>query len=422
MRKSITACVMLTAALVLALSTGAWADVTPGQDIGQQATSQQSASSTATSTQTNPSNTAVSVNILSPGATSGNVTQSNSSSATSSAGNTNGTTQTAGQQAGCCDGGSGVQGIGQSAGSGQQATSSATSTQTNPSNTAVSVNILSPGATSGNVTQSNDSSATSSAGNTNGTTQTAGQQAGCCDGGSGVQAIGQQAANYQQAASQAVSTQVDPSNHAISVSILSPGAGGGNVSQSNGSSATSSAGNTNGTTQAAQQQAGCGICTATVPVACPGGCPSHPLGPIQAIGQLATNQQQAGSAATSTQTGATNVAGALDLGLKPHDDVHSILPISGNVTQSNSSSATSAAGNTNGTTQSAQQQGGAGAVQGIGQAAYNAQQAMSAATSTQWCPANLVFGSFGNVWQSNASAALSSAGNTNGTSQYGTQA
>ena len=424
MRKSILACVALSAAFVLAFSTGAWADVTPGQDIGQLANSEQSASSSATSTQTNPSNTAVSVNILSPYAHSGNVSQSNSSSATSSAGNTNGTTQNAAQQAGCCGGGSGVQGIGQAAGNGQSADSSATSTQTNPSNTAVSVNILSPGAHSGNVSQSNDSSATSSAGNTNGTTQNASQQAGCCGGGGGgVQGIGQQAGNYQEAGSEAVSTQVDPSNHAISLNILSPGAGGGNVSQSNSSSATSSAGNTNGTTQNAAQQAGCGLCVASVPE-CTDGC-SHPLGAIQGIGQLAHSEQGAGSEATSTQSGASNVAASGDIGgFKPHDDAHSTLtPVmaAGNVSQSNSSSATSSAGNTNGTTQNASQQGGWGAIQGIGQAAWNGQSAESSATSTQFCPANFVFGSFGNVSQSNASYALSGAGNTNGTTQNAAQ-
>ena len=123
MRKSILTCVALTAALVLALSAGAWADVapTPGsQDIGQLATSEQSASSAATSTQTSPSNQAISVNILSPHAGTGSVTQTNSSAGTSSAGNTNGTTQTAQQAAGgaCCGG---TQGIGQAAGSGQEA-------------------------------------------------------------------------------------------------------------------------------------------------------------------------------------------------------------------------------------------------------------------------------------------------------------
>ena len=267
MRKSILACVALSAALVLALSTGAWADVTPGQDIGQQATSQQSASSSATSTQTNPSNTAVSVNILSPGAATGNVSQSNSSSATSSAGNTNGTSQTA------------------------------------------------------------------------------------------------------------------------------------------------------------SQQAGCGVCSTYVPT-CNAGC-SHPFGAIQGIGQLAQSEQGAGSSATSTQSGATNVAASGGVGaFAPHDAVQPFTPVmgGGNVSQSNSSSATSSAGNTNGTSQSAQQFGGSGSIQGIGQAAWNAQQAMSAATSTQWCPANFVFGSFGNVAQSNASAALSGAGNTNGTSQYAAQA
>jgi hypothetical protein len=351
MRKSILACVALTAALVLALSAGAWADVAPApgsQDIGQLATSEQSASSTATSTQTSPANQAISVNILSPQAGTGSVTQTNSSAATSSAGNTNGTTQTAQQAAGgtCCGG---TQAIGQAAGSGQQATSSATSTQTNPSNQAISVNILSPGAGSGDVNQSNSSSATSSAGNTNGTTQTAQQAAG------GTPLV---------------------------------------------------------------------RCSACAPSPCS---TCHPAGPtVQGIGQLAQNYQGAESQGTSTQTGASNVAGGLGLlGFKPHDD-HPVLPVTrgGDVNQSNSSSATSSAGNTNGTTQSAAQWAGGccGAVQAIGQAAFNAQHATSAATSAQWCPSNLAFGQLGALMQSNASAARSAAGNTNGTSQYGTQA
>ena len=278
---------------------------------------------------------------------------------------------------------------------------------------------------SGDVTQSNSSSAASSAGNTNGTTQTAAQAGGGCCG--GVQAIGQEADNHQVAGPQATSTQVDPSNQAISVSILSPGAGSGDVTQSNSSSATSSAGNTNGTTQTAQQAAGgtpwvpCSACAQNLCATC------HPASPtVQGIGQLAQNYQGAGSQATSTQSGASNVAGPVNLlGLMPHD-AHPLVPVTsgGDVSQSNSSSATSSAGNTNGTTQTAAQWAGGccGAVQAIGQAASNAQHAMSAATSTQWCPSNLAFGLFGSLTQSNASAALSSAGNTNGTTQHGTQA
>jgi hypothetical protein len=307
------------------------------------------------------------------------------------------------------------QDIGQQASSQQGASSTATSTQTNPSNQAINVSILSPGAGGGAVNQSNSSSANSSAGNTNGTSQTAGQTGG--GGGGGVQAIGQQADNHQEAGSQATSTQSNPSNQAITVSILSPHAGGGSVTQSNSSDATSAAGNTNGTSQTAQQSAG-GMPLVTCEVC-------HPQGAsVQGIGQLAQNGQQAGSAATSDQHGASNVAAPVDvLAVMPHTD-HALTAVSpgGSVNQSNSSSANSSAGNTNGTSQTAQQYGGWGAVQAIGQAAGNAQQAMSAATSTQWCPANVAFGNLASLMQSNASAALSAAGNTNGTSQTATQA
>jgi hypothetical protein len=197
------------------------------------------------------------------------------------------------------------------------------------------------------VSQSNTSGAQSSAGNGNATTQNASQNAGgaeaahapearteCgCDGGGSsspaVQGIGQESDSSQSANSAAESDQSNPTNNAIFVAILSPGATSGPVSQSNSSAAQSSAGNTNGTTQnAAQNAGGWGD-------------------PVQAIGQLATNDQAASSMSQSLQACAANLALALPI-LSPGAS-------SGPVSQSNTSGAQSSAGNTNGTTQNAAQ-------------------------------------------------------------------
>ena len=491
------------------------------QAIGQAALNRQSADSTATSTQDHPSNKNVDVTILGHKVGGGccdrsapapkkavapSVSQSNSSSADSKAGNQNGTSQTATQDAGggkmldrcetscgdcksSCDGhdGSGVQAIGQLAASKQDASSEATSKQDHPSNTNIPVAIFSPGANRGSVTQSNDSSADSKAGNVNGTSQTATQNAvgggGCkspCGGhdGSGVQAIGQAALSYQSADSEATSKQDHPSNTNIPVAIFSPGANGGSVTQSNSSSASSMAGNQNGTSQTATQNAAGGG------------------GGVQAIGQLALNKQKAESEATSKQFGASNlnVPVAIGYGKDGHgkDQCEKRCPddygkdgyakddgygkdgygkddhgkddgygkdgygkdagwgdrpapslekaVAPSVSQSNSSSADSMAGNENGTMQTATQNafggrskpydrcekscdghGSSPGVQAIGQAAFNWQSATSDATSDQWCPTNVSFGTPGDLTQSNDSSADSKAGNKNGTSQTATQ-
>jgi hypothetical protein len=333
------------------------------------------------------------------------------------------------------------QDVGQAATSTQSAGSAATSTQTNPTNQAIHVAILSPGAATGAVSQSNTSLAQSAAGNSNDTTQNAAQNGG----GGGVQAAGQAAASQQAANSAATSTQSNPTNQAIDVAILSPGAGSGAVSQSNSSAAQSTAGNHNDTTQNAAQNGGGGG------------------GGVQAVGQEAGNRQGANSTATSTQSGASNQA--------IHVAILSPGASSGAVSQSNDSAARSQAGNDNDTKQNAVQNGGGGGgyepvkkddhgeqcascrapssplVQGIGQAAYNEQWAGSSATSTQTSPSNTAIdlailspdkkkaygpeiagaerepaGQYGGpVSQSNTSAAQSAAGNHNDTTQNAAQ-
>ena len=138
-----------------------------------------------------------------------------------------------------------------------------------------------------------------------------------------VQGAGQSAGSQQTAGSSATSTQSSPSNTNVSVRIGSPG-DGGVVAQTNGSSATSVAGNANSTNQQAAQQ---------------GGAPG-----VAVANQSATNDQTANSTATSTQDHPSNTNISVRI-MSPGDD--------GSVTQTNDSSAKSAAGNKNSTTQSA---------------------------------------------------------------------
>jgi hypothetical protein len=207
-----------------------------------------------------------------------------------------------------------------------------------------------------------------------------------------VQGAGQSASSQQTAGSSATSTQSHPSNTNISVRIGSEG-NGGVVTQTNGSSATSVAGNANSTNQQAAQQ---------------GGAPG-----VQTASQSATNGQTAQSTATSTQDHPSNTNISVRI-MSPGDD--------GSVTQTNDSSALSAAGNKNKTNQSAGQSG--GGVQNAMQDAANKQSATSDATSTQKKPSNVnipvrIFsdGNNGSVTQSNNSSAKSVAGNKNETNQ-----
>ena len=262
-----------------------------------------------------------------------------------------------------------IQAIGQENQNSQHADSDATSEQYHPQNQNISVRVLSPGH-DGDVTQSNSSSADSSASNANSTNQSATQQAGsgpamvadgvarerdpgnCGCGGDVLQLIGQANANAQRADSEAASKQAGASNSNVPVAI-GGWSGGGDVTQSNDSSAESSAGNRNATTQSATQQAGGGRDC---------GCRHGGL-VIQAIGQENGNRQSADSDASSWQKDPSNENGSLDVGGYGGHGEHggSMGPLErvvrklGHVTQSNSSDAKSGASNSNGTGQSAQQ-------------------------------------------------------------------
>jgi hypothetical protein len=409
----------------------AMADVAPGtQAVGQTAASQQAADAGASSTQVNPTNQNISVRVLSPG-DDGAVSQSNTSTAAAAAANANAASQAASQAAPAA---SGTQAVGQAAQNSQEASSDATSTQVKPSNQNVSVRVLSPG-DDGSVSQSNDSTAESVAANANKTAQEAEQAAGGGGGGGGggTQAIGQHAASDQSADADATSKQVHPSNVNAPVRVLSKGEGG-DVEQSNDSTAKSAAVNANKTVQkAAQDQGGwepghngeskpsCG-CEPKQPepkqASC--GCEGGPSTSVQAIGQEAKSHQDAEADAKSVQVGAKNINAPVRVH-SPGDD--------GDVRQRNNSFAGAIAANKNATGQFAQQaQGdlghGAVGIQAIGQKAKNDQDAEADAKSIQIGATNVnapvrVFspGGGGDVDQRNTSFAGALALNKNATLQ-----
>jgi hypothetical protein len=410
MRRRLLAFVASAVLLPAAVAGSAAADGPSVQAIGQDAGSQQSASSSATSTQVQPSNTNISVRIGSPG-NGGAVTQTNTSSAASAAGNVNNLAQRAAQAAA----GAGVQEADQSAANQQSADSSASSTQVHPQNQNISVRIMSPG-DDGSVTQTNSSDAASAAGNKNTTGQSAAQSGG---GSGGIQHVDQHAANKQDASSEATSEQKHPSNVNVPVRIFSPG-DDGSVTQTNSSSAHSAAGNKNATTQESAQDS---PATFSLDNTCGGGCGDHGAQSVQAAEQKSSNEQSADSSASSTQEHASNVNAPVRV-KSPGD--------AGDVEQSNSSDAQSAAGNANWTSQDAAQDAGSGGdilVQAVGQWASNEQEAESSADSTQKdarnanAPIRLKSpGDDGEVEQSNVSDAKSVAGNANATEQATEQA
>jgi hypothetical protein len=409
--------IALLGAIAVVLALGSGAAQAQVQAVEQAAATGQSAESSASSTQTNPSNSNISVRIFSPG-DNGSVSQSNNSVAGSVAGNKASTTQAVGQSQGS---GGGEQAVGQVAETIQKAKSHAESKQEKPSNSNISVRIHSEG-DDGDVEQSNNSIAGSAAGNKAETSQGVEQAQGggeegkkdkCCGGGSGVQAVGQEAKTIQVAESEAKSVQEHARNENIPVRIGSKG-DNGSVSQSNNSVALSFAGNAAKTTQAVEQAQG-------------GGCGCHGGDAVQAVGQKAITGQFADSDATSIQKGAKNSNTPVRIHSEGDD---------GDVEQSNNSVALSAALNAAKTEQLVGQSQGGGCgcddrhksdgarVQAVGQWAETWQKADSDATSVQWKPSNSNTpvrekskGGGGSVSQSNNSLAASLALNLAATLQ-----
>jgi hypothetical protein len=217
------------------------------------------------------------------------------------------------------------------------------------------------------------------------------------------QAVQQAAGNSQTATSNSSTTQYQPSNSNIDVRIGSPGSNG-SVTQVNQAGSAAVAGNANSTGQTATQQGG----------------------GTQAAGQSAGSAQDAGAATTTNQVKPSNENISVRIG---SDGAN------GPVTQSNSAGSVAAAGNINGTTQTADQQqaGGSCKCHGGGeqiadQGAENDQTADAEATTQQIKPSNSNIsvrigspGPNGSVDQSNVADSIAAAGNANVTDQSATQ-
>jgi hypothetical protein len=276
------------------------------QIAGQSADNHQSADADATAVQVKPSNTATSIRVLSPG-DDGDVTQSNSTTAVAAALNGNETNQSIDQSQGADPenaeksaetergtaqphGSDYTQIAGQSADNHQSADADAKAVQIKPSNTASSIRVLSPG-DDGDVTQSNDATAVGIAANANTTDQSTTQsQSGSGSGSDYAQIAGQEAGNDQWADADATAVQVEPSNTASSIRVLSPG-DDGDVTQSNSTAALGAALNVNETDQSLdQQQGGDG----------------YGSDYLQVAGQGAWSDQGADADATAVQKGAKN--------------------------------------------------------------------------------------------------------------------
>ena len=421
----------------------------PGSDYtqiaGQGAENKQDADADANAVQIAPSNSVGSIRVLSPG-NDGDVTQSNSATAGAAALNGNQTDQSVDQsQAGGAapsyadekkpddKSGSGsdyTQVAGQAASNHQDADADATAVQVKPSNTASSIRVLSPG-NDGDVSQSNDATAVGIAANLNKTDQSIEQSQGGSSapsdarkpdeksygGSSYTQVAGQDASNHQDADADATAVQVKPSNTASSIRVLSPG-NGGDVSQSNSTTAIAAGLNANKTDQSIEQSQGGS--SAPSDARKPDEKSGHGSEYTQVAGQAASNHQDADADATAFQVKPSNTASSIRV-LSPGND--------GDVSQSNDATAVGIAANLNKTDQSIDQdQSGTGQgsdyTQIAGQEASNKQDADADALAVQLKPSNsnqsirvLSPGNDGDVSQSNSTTAVAAALNANKTDQ-----
>ena len=372
------------------------------QVIGQEAKSDQDAAALAATKQEKPSNSNISVRVLSPG-DSGSVEQSNIASSEATAANVNLTGQKADQTqaGGSCKCGSGIQAIGQSAKNDQDAAALAATKQEKPSNSNISVRVLSKG-DDGDVSQTNEATSDAFAGNLNLTGQHASQEQA---GGSGIQAIGQEAKNDQDAFALGLTAQKGASNENTPVRVLSKG-DDGDVSQSNVASSDAFAGNANVTGQKADQAQAGGSCK------CGSG--------IQAIGQSAKSEQEAAAISATFQEKPSNSNTPVRV-LSKGDD--------GDVSQTNEATSDAFAGNLNLTGQHAEQeQAGGSGIQAIGQSAKSDQGAFALGLTVQKGAANentpvrvLSKGDSGSVEQANVASSDATAANINLTGQKADQ-
>jgi hypothetical protein len=401
--------VVVAAALGLLVSAGQ-ATAAPGDSAlelaGQAAANAQGAGAGSGASQSQPSNKNISVRVLSPG-DNGDVTQSNTVSSNATAANANVTGQSANQTAGqgACGCTGGTQAVGQEADSSQAATALSYAKQSGASNTNIPVRVLSPG-DNGDVSQTNSVESDATAANINATGQSAEQASA---GGSGTQAVGQDADSKQHAGAASAAEQKGAENTNISVRVLSPGKDG-DVTQSNSVDSSAKAGNLNLAGQKGDQGQG-------------------GSGGTQAIGQDADNDQSAAALSAAKQDGATNKN--IPVRVLSRGD-------GGDVSQSNSVDSSAAAGNLNATKQYADQgQGGkskgecgcaSDGIQAIGQDARSEQSAGALSVALQSGASNTNTpvrvgskGDDGDVSQSNSVESKATALNINLTGQKAKQ-
>lgn len=211
----------------------------------------------------------------SPGAGSGDVNQGNDATNTAESGTENETNQGIVQEGaaeattesggGCgCHGGSGDAAavVDQTAGNSNETDQTSTATVDNDqTNIYVPINLLSPGAGSGDVNQGNDTTNTAESATVNETNQGIAQEGAATagsEGGSGdaVAVVGQTAGNenstVQDSSAEVTNHQL---NIAIPINVGSPGAGSGDINQSNDATNTASSLTGNSTTQGIAQVA-----------------------------------------------------------------------------------------------------------------------------------------------------------------------
>jgi hypothetical protein len=252
--------------------------------------------------------------------------------------------------------------------------------QKGASNTNIPVRVLSKG-DNGKVEQSNSVDSSATAANLNALKQDADQDQGgkgkdekCCESG-GIQAIGQEAKNDQDAVALSAATQEGASNTNTPVRVGSKG-DDGKVEQSNSVDSDATALNVNLTKQDADQEQGSGhgkdhCCSA---------------GGIQAIGQEAKSDQDA----TAVSLAAQEFGHKKDkCGCDSGGNVNTPVRVDskgdgGKVEQSNSVDSSATAANLNALKQDADQdQSGSGGIQAIGQEAKNDQDAFAASLAAQ---------------------------------------
>ncbi len=345
------------------------------QAIGQEADSEQDAFAASKAEQAGAKNTNISVRVLSPG-DDGSVDQSNSVDSSATAANLNLTKQDADQDQG---GSGGVQAIGQEADSDQKAAALSLASQKDASNTNIPVRVLSKG-DNGDVEQSNSVDSSATAANLNALKQDADQDQGgkgkddkCCESG-GIQAIGQEAKNDQDAVAASAAFQKGASNTNTPVRVGSKG-DDGDVDQTNSVDSDATALNVNLTKQDADQEQGGGKDHC---------CPSDG---IQAIGQEAKSDQDATAVSLAAQEFGH---GKKDCGCgSSGGNVNTPVRVDskgdgGKVEQSNSVDSDATAANLNALKQDADQdQGGSGGIQAIGQEAKNDQDAFALSLAAQ---------------------------------------